>query len=684
MTEFTPLASQERGEIVWSPDPADRDGAALTAFLRWARGHLGVDAREYVALWRWSVTDIGGFWSAIWDYFGVVHSAPPSEPLAGSSMPDVSWFPGARLNYAENVLRWRGEQPAVISWDEAGRQTTLSRDELRDHVARAAAGLARFGVGRGDRVAGYLPNVPETLIAMLATASLGAVWSCCPPEYGARSVLDRLTQIGPTALIAGDGYVYRGRTHDRRQVVADLVSGLGGIPLVWVRRLPDAPVSGGISWDDLLAGSAELRFEQVPFDAPLWVLYSSGSTGLPKGIVHSHGGVVLEHLKSMALQIGIGENTRTFQYTSSGWVMWNIHVGSLLVGATILLYDGAADYPRTDYLWEMVATHGAQAFGTSPAYLSRCIAAGSSPGKEFDLDSLVTIGSTGSLLPPETYHWVFKKVSPSVFLRSTSGGTDVCTSILGCAPLLPTRAGEMQCLPLGVAAEVYDADGHPVVGQPGELVVTQPMPSMPVALWGDSTRKRLIDTYFSRFPGVWCHGDWVTIWADGGSVVHGRSDATLNRGGIRIGTAELYRILDTVAWINDSVVVDVPRSAGESSQLVLLVVPQHGYALAQEAVVALRRQIAAELSPRHVPDRIVAVAGLPRTINGKRLEVPIRDVLRGRPVDAIASVGTVSGYDALVALDQRRDCILGYTNRADTGHVTDLRGADQPGAIHCP
>jgi acetoacetyl-CoA synthetase len=667
VVEFTELSEQERGEVVWTPDADRLAGAALNRYARWLEQTHAVRTHGYADLWRWSVQDVGRFWSTIWEYFDVIHSAPPTAHLVGGTMPDVGWFPGARLNYAENALRWRGPQEAVFSWDETGRQASLSRDELRDHVARAAAGLARLGVGPGDRVAGYLPNLPETLIAMLAAASLGAVWSCCPPEYGGRAVLDRFQQIRPTVLIACDGYVYRGRTHDRRAVVAEIVADLGGVPVVWVPRLADAPVTGGITWTELLAEPAEPRFEQVPFDAPLWTLYSSGSTGLPKGIVHSHGGVVIEHLKSMALQIGIGEGTRAFQYTSSGWVMWNIHVGGLLVGATVLLYDGAADYPRTDYLWEMVATHRAHAFGTSPAYLGRCIAAGATPAKEFDLSGLVTVGSTGSLVPREMYHWVFENVSRSVFLRSTSGGTDVCTSILGCAPTLPTRAGEIQCPPLGVAAAVFDGDGRRVVGEPGELVVTAPMPSMPVALWGDTTRQRLTETYFSRFPGIWRHGDWVTIHADGGSVVHGRSDATLNRGGIRIGTAELYRVLDATPWIRDCVVVDVPLSdgrngqSGEGSQLVLLVVAANDGVLDSELPGKLRAQLAAELSPRHIPDRIVLVADLPRTINGKRLEVPIKSVLMGRPARASASPGAVSRYEALEALERRRGWILGYT-----------------------
>ena len=658
--QSTEPAEQGRGEIVWTPDADRVAGAAITRYARWLERDHGVRTEGYADLWRWSVQDVGRFWSTIWEYFDVVHSAPPTAALVGGTMPDVGWFPGARLNYAENALRRRGAQEAVFSWDETGRSASLSRDELRDRVARAAAGLARLGVGPGDRVAGYLPNLPETLIAMLASASLGAVWSCCPPEYGERAVLDRLEQIRPTVLIACDGYVYRGRAHDRRAVVAEVAAALGDPPVVWVSRLSEPPADA-TTWDDLLAEPAELRFEQVPFDAPLWVLYSSGSTGLPKGIVHGHGGVVLEHLKSMALQIGIGEGTRAFQYSSSGWVMWNIHVGGLLVGATVLLYDGAADYPRADYLWETVAAHRVQAFGTSPAYLGRCIAAGSTPAQQYDLSALVTVGSTGSQVPPEMYHWVFENVSGSVFLRSTSGGTDVCTSILGCSPTLPTRAGELQCPPLGVAAAVFDPDGQPLVGEPGELVVTAPMPSMPVALWGDEDRSRLAETYFGRYPGVWRHGDWVTIHADGGSVVHGRSDATLNRGGIRIGTAELYRILDVTPWIRDCVVVDVPRPGAEGSQLVLLVVPSAAETDEDALYAALRTMLARELSPRHLPDRLVKVPQLPRTINGKRLEVPIKQVLAGRAARDTASPGAVTRYEALELLEKQRDWILGYT-----------------------
>lgn len=670
---MTAHSTSERGEILWTPAPDAFVDSGIARYLNWAKGQFDAPVQSYGEAWQWSVDDIGRFWHSIWEYFSVLHSVPPQQVLTGTRCPTSAWFTGARLNYAENVLRWSGHQDAVIAWNERGEQRSISRNELRDLVTRVACGLSALGVTKGDRVAGYLPNVPETLIALLATAQLGAIWTCCPPEFGDKAVVDRLQQVAPRVLITADGYIYRGQTHDRRTVVENVRRALDpATRIVWLPLLGSSPPIWATAWDQLIASpGTSIPYEQVPFDFPLWILYSSGSTGLPKAIMHSHGGITLEHLKSIALQVDVREGSRTFQYTSSGWVMWNIHIGSLLVGATALLYDGAADYPDIGHLWRRAADLEMTAFGTSPAFLARCRSAGIRPVDEFKLGHLRTIGSTGAPLAPDMFRWVFDAISHDVFLRSTSGGTDVCTSILGCSPILPTRAGEIQCRPLGVAAFAFDDTGRPLVGRPGELVVTKPMPSMPVGLWGDTDRSRLREAYFDRFQGIWHHGDWVTVFEDGSGIVHGRSDATLKRGGIRIGTAELYRVLDDLPLLSDSTVVDIPlRDGASTSQMVLFVVPRAGHDEGADLIAQLRSALRTALSPRHVPDKIIPVPSLPRTLNGKRLEVQIKRVLMGTPAETVISAGNVQNQEALRTIESLRSVIFDG-NVADDNDAQD-------------
>lgn len=639
-----------RGEIVWTPSPERVENSRLTAYQRRLEARLGRRFAGYQELWEWSVADLEGFWSSIWEEFDVLASRPPDRVLDDRGMPEVKWFEGARLNYAENALRFSGSTPALVYWSELNQPREISRDRLRELVAAAAAGLRRLGVGPGDRVAGYLPTVPEATIGFLAAAALGATWSCCSPDFGIGAVADRFRQIEPKVLIACDGYRYKGRDHDRRQVVAGIRAQLPGlVATVWVPNLGLEPPPGTIAWEQLLAEPEAPAYQPVGFAHPLWIVYSSGTTGLPKPIVHGHGGILLEHLKTVALQTDMGPGSRYFQYTTTGWMMWNSLQAGLTVGATVHLYDGAADQPDLAEIWRRAAGLGVTHLGTSAPFLISCMRAGLRPGLEFDLSRLVSVGSTGAPLPAEVFQWFRTAVGGGIQLRSTSGGTDICAALLGGSPTLPVRAGELQCRPLGVASAAFDETGQEIYGEVGELVVKRPMPSMPVCFWNDPDRSRLRASYFETFPGIWRHGDWVTIFEDGAGIVHGRSDATLNRGGIRIGTAELYRCVEARPGVADSLVVDVPDPDLAGSRLVLLVAgpePEDPTAFAAELRAAIREA----LSPRHSPDQVVFVRSLPRTLNGKKLEVPIKRILTGVPVERALSLGSISDPDALAPL----------------------------------
>ena len=580
-------------------------------------------------------------------------------------MPGARWFPGASLNYAEQALRWDDDRPAVEFRAEPGSRPpeTITYRDLRRRVAEVAAGLRHLGVGRGDRVAAYAPNIPETLIAFLATASLGAIWSSCSPDFGVTAVLDRFRQIEPKVLVAADGYVYRGTVHDRRSEVAELERHLPSVEAVVTVANLGREMSG-LPFDELAAPNldgfvpqryesvqnrrpgADLVFERVPFDHPLWVLYSSGTTGLPKALVHGHGGIVLEHLKALSLHHDLGRDDRFFWYTSTGWMMWNLLVGGLLVGATVVLYDGSPAAPDLGALWRMAEDTGTTYFGASAAYIQSCMKAGIVPAEEADLSRLRAVGSTGAPLSPEGFRWVYEAVHPDLALGSVSGGTDVCTAFVGSCPVLPVRAGEIQCRYLGAAVAAFDEDGKPVVDEVGELVVTEPMPSMPVRLWGDEGHARYRAAYFDTYPGVWRHGDWIRITEQGGCVIYGRSDSTLNRGGVRIGTSELYRVVEDVDQVVDSLVVDTGR-LGDEGRCWLFVVLADGAVLDDDLRATIARRLRAELSPRHVPDEIVAVAEVPRTLNGKKLEVPVKRILQGERWEAVVSPDAMANPAAL-------------------------------------
>jgi acetoacetyl-CoA synthetase len=654
---------QGYGATLWEPDAKTIKNARVSRYMRWLADR-GVHAADYAALWEWSVANPGEFWTSVWDYFDVLGDRGDGPPLTAGVMPDVHWFPGATLNYARNALRTAWTDPgraAIIFSSERDRAGSLTYAELAAEVARVARGLRALGVRTGDRVVALLPNIPEAVIGMLAAASIGAIWSSCSPDFGTRSVVDRFAQIEPTVLLAMDGYAYNGREFTRTGVVAEIAEQLPTLSAVVMVDLlgtanasPPALQQGVrlVSWPDLgepdHTRPAETEFEEVPFEHPLWVVYSSGTTGLPKPIVHGHGGVVLEHLKAVALHLDLHPGDRFTWYTTTGWMMWNFQVGGLLAGTTIVLYDGSAGYPHTGRLWQLAAEEKVSYLGVGAPYLMASHKAGLRPGEEYDLTALRGIGSTGSPLPPEGFTWVYEAVGKDVQLGSMSGGTDVCTAFVGHCPLLPVRSGVISGRSLGAKVEAFDEDGTPVVGKVGELVLTEPMPSMPVMFWNDPDGRRYADSYFAEYPGVWRHGDWIEILPDGGCVIYGRSDATLNRGGVRMGTSEFYRVTESFPEVVDSLVVDTGR-LGQEGRLVLFVQLAAGTELDDSLSGKIRAALREQLSPRHVPDEIVAVPGVPRTLSGKKLEIPVRKILLGAPVAEAADPSALANPEVLSA-----------------------------------
>jgi acetoacetyl-CoA synthetase len=608
--------------LLWEPPPELVERALMTHFMR-ERGFA-----DYEQLWRWSVRDIEGFWASIWDFFGV--EGGYDRVLGSRAMPGAEWFPGARVNYAEHLFR--GKDPAAVAIVHASELRELgewSWGELREQVARIAGGLRALGVGRGDRVAAYVPNLPEAIAAFLATASLGAVWSSCSPDFGARSVIDRFAQIEPKVLIAVDGYRYNGRDFDRGETVAEIAAAVGG-------RLVRLGHLDGSGWEPGFLRDGELRFERVPFEHPLWVLYSSGTTGLPKAIVQGQGGILLEHLKKLHLHVDARAGDRIFWFTTTGWMMWNFLVSGLLTDAAIVVYDGSPGHPDMDVLWDLAERAQVTCFGTSAAYIAACMKAGVEPAQGRDLSRLRAVGSTGSPLSPEGFRWVYDHVGRDTWLFSTSGGTDLCTAFVGGCPIVPVYEGELQARALGAAVESWDPDGNPLIGAVGELVITQPMPSMPLYLWNDPDGERYRDSYFSTYPGIWRHGDWIEITERGTAIISGRSDSTINRGGIRMGTAEIYRAVLAVDEVVDALVVDVPREGGEGF-MPLFVVLREGTELDDDLTTRIRARIREDCSPRHVPNAVVPVAEVPRTLSGKVLELPVKRILMGTPPDEAAS-----------------------------------------------
>ena len=650
--------------VLWNPDPDEARGSRIAGFARWVREHrdvgsdFPVDDLDYAGLHAWSVRDLDGFWSALADHLGVIFHDPPTATLGRREMPGTEWFPGATLNYAEHALTpgpGRGDDDiAAVAVGEDGTEREVTHAELRDLVARARAGLAAAGVGVGDRVVALAPNSVETLVAFLATASLGAVWSSCSPDFGPRAVLDRFAQIEPTVLVAVDGYRYNGRRFDVRETVGALQKALPTLRgTVLVPHLDaEATLDGTLPWATLTATAAPLEFTPVPFDHPLWVLYSSGTTGLPKGIVQAHGGIVVEHLKALAFQHDLGPGDRFLWFTTTGWMMWNYLVGGLLVGATVVLYDGSPGHPDMDALWGVVERQKVSLFGTSAPYLQACQKVGLTPGADHDLSTMQALGSTGSPLSPEQFAWIATAVGEHVQICSVSGGTDVCTAFLASAPTVPVWLGELPCAALGADVHAVDEKGMdvPLSDGPvdvGELVINQPMPSMPVEFWADPDGSRLREAYFADFPGRWRHGDWLRATPRGSFVITGRSDSTLNRGGVRMGTADLYAVIEGFDEVVDSLVVDTSAlGSAEEGALLCFLVLADGASLA-DVEPAIRAALRKELSPRHVPDRFVLVDEVPRTLSGKKCEVPVKRILAGvDPAKAVSS-GALRNPEAL-------------------------------------
>lgn len=637
---------------LWQPTEERIRAARLTDYRAWLTTERGLEFPDYEALWRWSTSELGAFWGSLWEYFDVIGTGNPQPALVRRTMPRATWFPQVELNYIEQVFRHAtASRPAIIAGDESGRVVEIGWPELQQKVGALAATLRARGVQRGDRVAAFLPNGPDAVVAFLASASLGAIWSLCSPDMGAASVVDRFKQIGPKVLIAVDGYHFGGRLYDRRDVTTALKDALptvGTFIRIPLAALAVAPTSDDqdLDWAAATTGNAPLRAEQLPFDHPLWIVYSSGTTGLPKPIVHGHGGIVLEHLKLMALHNDLRPGDRFHWYSSTGWIMWNCQMGGLLAGATICIYDGSPGWPDLNALWKFADAAGATFIGSGAAFYTSCMKADINPRQGGRLPHLRTIGSTGSPLSADGYAWLQRGFGDDVWISPISGGTDIASAFVGGDCTRPVYAGEMQCRCLGASVEAWTEAGQPVVGQVGELVCTAPMPSMPLYFWNDEGDRRYRDSYFDVFPGVWRHGDWIEITARGGAIIYGRSDATINRHGIRMGTSELYSAVEALPEVADSLVVDL-EYLGRPSYMPLFVVLREGTALDDALSERITAAIRRALTPKHVPSAIFAVPAVPRTLSGKKLEVPIKRLLLGEPLARIVNLDAVANPASL-------------------------------------
>ena len=605
--------------------------------MRWLASKKNLHFESYSDLWHWSVDDIDSFWGSIWDYFEIKAYTNYESVLAENTMPGANWFPKATLNYAEHCLSRRDDHPAIIFQSEIRPITTITYKELHRNVAALAAGLRKLGVQKGDRIACLAPNIPETLIAFLSASSIGAVWSSCSPEFGSHSVLERFQQIEPTIMFACDQYHFGGKQFDKAQQILEIQRQLPTLKHTIIipssaKKLDANWNKNTLLWSEVEQPVQEIVFEAVPFSHPLWVLYSSGTTGLPKPIVQSHGGILLELLKSITFHNNLKAKDRFFWFTTTGWMMWNYLISGLLIDATILLFDGSPAYPDIKAIWKFAEQAQMTYFGTSASYIQGCIKQGIHPKADFDLTSLHSLGSTGSPLTPEGFQWIYDNVSNDLLLASVSGGTDICTGLVTSCPLLPVHIGEIQCPALGTKVEAFDSVGNSVINEVGELVVTKPLPSMPIYFWNDSDGSRYKESYFEMYPGIWRHGDWIKILPDGSSIIYGRSDSTLNRGGVRTGTSEFYRIVEDLPQVMDSLIVDTGH-LGQEGQLILFIVLADQSKLDKPLIEKIRSGLRRELSPRHVPDHIYVVPQIPKTLNGKKLEVPIKKILSGTPME---------------------------------------------------
>jgi acetoacetyl-CoA synthetase len=639
------------GSLLWQPSPEVIEQANLTSFMAWLKQNRDLSFGDYDSLWRWSVSEIEAFWDALREFAGIHFREAAETILLERKMPDAKWFVGATLNYAENIFRrMSNERPMMLFKAEDKAIVEYSWQMIYEQVKHLAAALRGMGVQKGDRVVAYMPNRPESIIALLATASIGAIWSSCSPDFGARSVLDRFIQIEPKVLFAVDGYNYGGKTHDRRDIVAELQTELPTLQKTILVPHISATVNGlskTLLWEEALATkSSELSFEAVPFEHPLWVLYSSGTTGLPKPIVQGHGGILLEHAKATILHNDLKSTDRFFWYTSTGWMMWNYLVGALLSGATILVYDGSPAYPNMNALFEFLQESGATYFGTSAAFVSACMNAEIHPRQHYDLSRIRAVGSTGSPLTVNGFAWIYENINQDLALESLSGGTDLCTAFVGGARIKPIYAGEIQGASLGAKVQAFNDEGMPVINEVGELVITEPMPSMPIYFWNDPDMERYLGSYFDTYPNIWRHGDWIKFNERGGCVIYGRSDSTINRQGIRMGTSEIYQAVEAFPEVLDSLIIDL-EMLGRESYMPLFVVLKDGLLLSDELKQRINQKLKTEVSPRHVPNEIFQISEVPYTLSGKKMEVPIRKILLGRDVEKAANIGAMRNPQSL-------------------------------------
>lgn len=638
---------------LWTPTTDFVNQSNLSKYNAWLRKNYNLKFTAYPDLWQWSINHPSDFWQSIAEYFEVIFHTKANVIISGSPMPHTQWFQGATLNYAEHIFRQSTtERPAIWFASETQEPISVSWQVLEEQTAALQSYFKKIGVKPGDRIAAYVPNIPQATACLLATLSMGAVWSSCSPDFGPGSVLDRFEQIEPKVLITVDGYHYNGKSHDRLKEIKHISDELSSVEAVLCIPYLNgdcefAQIAKRVLWDDVMKEpAADLTFAPVPFSHPIWILYSSGTTGAPKAITHSHGGMLLEHLKYLSLHNDVHPGENFFWYSTTGWMMWNFIHASLLAGSTIVLYDGSAAYPHLNSLWKLAAELPIHHFGTSAPFLTACMKSGLEIGKDFNLAPLRSIGSTGSPLPPETFDYVYEHIKPDVWLCSMSGGTDICTAWVGSTPWLPVVEGEIQSRTLGCAMYAYDDAGNVLYDEVGEMVVTKPMPCMPVFFWNDADFERYISSYFEMYPGIWRHGDWVEITSRGSVIIYGRSDTTLNRQGVRIGTAEIYRALNKVKSVKDSLIVNIEETSG-SDYMPLFVVMHEGVRLTAELESEIKQQIRKECSPRHVPDKVIAIADIPYTISGKKMEAPVKKILMGIPIVLAANRGAMRNPDSL-------------------------------------
>jgi acetoacetyl-CoA synthetase len=641
-------------KVLWQPDESFVKNSNLYHFKDWLQSNYGLEFENYDQIWKWSVDHPATFWESLWKYFEVISHTPYSEVMSDDKMPNTKWFKGSTLNYAEHIFRSKNSDfPAIIFKSEQQNLTEISWQELYEKVASFKHFLIKSGVKKGDRVVAFLPNIPEATIGFLATISIGAIWSCCSPDFGINSVVDRFLQIEPKVLIAVDGYQYNGKPYPKPDVVNEIKNRIETIEtVVYIPYLdPESSkndVPGCVLWEKAIEEKVEkLIFDPVPFDHPIWVLYSSGTTGIPKAITHSHGGVLLEHLKYLAFHNDVHPGERFFWFSTTGWMMWNFVQAALLKGATIVLYDGSPGYPNLNLLWEFAQDTKINHFGTSAPFLIASQKKGLNPKRDFDLSALRSVSSTGAPLPPESFEWVYSHIKENVWLCSMSGGTDVCTAFIGGCPSEPVYVGEIQCRALGCKLLAYNELGEEVIGEVGEMVITEAMPSMPIYFWNDPDNQRYLASYFEMYPGgIWRHGDWVRISDRGSIVIFGRSDATLNRHGIRIGTSEIYRAIDKIKEIQDSLIINLELSGGRHF-MPLFVILEKGVILDENLKKKINNQLRSEYTPRHVPDEIIEIKEAPYTISGKKLEAPVKKILMGIPVEKAANIDSLKNPDSL-------------------------------------